>query len=1286
MKITRALVFIIHKIWLTAALLLVTLALLLSLARLLLPYTSQYKNYLVDWVSAQIEQPIAVESLSAGWNATGPVARLQDFSFIVEQSEKTGVQVSIDSVDLELNFWQSLLNQKPIVNNFVLDGVELVIDLQKVNQAQKTGEEIAVLDLLESIFLERFHRFDVTHSYITLISTSGEAHQIKVHQLKWSNQDEQHKSIGEFSLEGLNEDKLAFMIELNGSSESQYDGQFYLKSDGVNLVPWLKPFLNQNVKNLQSKVRFEGWFNIADSRPQDFLLNLEPSEVSWFIGDKSAQLELVSGHLQGAFSEGEARFYLEDLSIAQGDEYWANINLQLRKQKQNWHMYSERLNLQPLKSILPLLDLPAKSGELMSAIGGQPALESVYFSYFNDERWLTRGRLIDLSLKPKMSLPKLDNVTAEFIGDQSFVNVAWQVPEQSVQWPAIYADNEVTLAAQFTTRLKQLGEQNWRFLVQPELFEFNHHAVDFSVVLHNEIERENQLSMFISLPEMALTDVKKLLPEKILGAETYAYLSRSLISGQLAEAQLVFEGPPVDFPFENNHSGKMLARLTLQNSEFEFQPDWPVANDLAMQLTFNNQSLSLTSEQGELLGAKLIKFNANIPDLLDPDITLTIAADVQAEASQATNILLNSSLKTSVGTALEQLNIEGVIKHRLNLMIPLQRSRDLNASGEIWFANNKMTISGPDFELTHINGLLKFDMDELDAKKLSFDWGPVPYQVDLTGQQLDSGYQVDLALSGDWPVDAILAQTGYLKMSDRLKGNAKVEGHLALTFPNEGFSYRLDMVSDLQGVQISLPQPYNKHKDFQRFTRLLVKGDQNISQIELESGENLFFNAVLPHQMARFSRAYLVLGQDLLSQPATGFNIAVYLPQADFSSYLSLLSDITEDSERQQKSSEQPVIDLPERVRGRLGEFSLGPLNWHNTDIDLQRRNDNWQIKLRAEQFDGLITFNTDLYREGIQISAERMRFDPQLSELVEQVPSADDEQEIRDIFNSLPDISLTCRQCQFREKNLGQVDLKLVRTSPQDISLQGFKLNYRGNWVEANGVWRMGANNKSQTRLKGKLHSDDFGWWLRDYQLSSAIRDSRADAEFSFSWPNAPMSLQTGLMNGEVNWRLGEGYLTEVSDKGARLLSLLSLDSLVRKLRLDFRDVFSKGLFYNSLKGDLTIQNGVVHTDNTHMDGVAGNMDIRGSTNLVDETLNYKVKFSPKITSSLPVLIAWMVNPVTGIAALAIDQVIESADVISQIEFVIHGTIDTPKVVETGRESKEIKIPKNKQLKNTKK
>ena len=196
------------------------------------------------------------------------------------------------------------------------------------------------------------------------------------------------------------------------------------------------------------------------------------------------------------------------------------------------------------------------------------------------------------------------------------------------------------------------------------------------------------------------------------------------------------------------------------------------------------------------------------------------------------------------------------------------------------------------------------------------------------------------------------------------------------------------------------------------------------------------------------------------------------------------------------------------------------------------------------------------------------------------------------------------------------------------------------------------------------------------DFGKSSVVRDSNAQIELDVRWPGSPAELAIERLSGDIDWSLGAGYLRDVSDGGARLLSLFSLESLMRKLALDFRDIFARGMFYSSFRGTLNIDNGVVYTNNTRMNGSAGDMEVTGSTDLVSEALDYQLVYVPKVTSSLPVLVAWMVNPPTGIAAFLVDRVLHDAQVISRLEYSITGTVSDPIVNEEARAQRDVELP----------
>jgi uncharacterized protein YhdP len=145
-----------------------------------------------------------------------------------------------------------------------------------------------------------------------------------------------------------------------------------------------------------------------------------------------------------------------------------------------------------------------------------------------------------------------------------------------------------------------------------------------------------------------------------------------------------------------------------------------------------------------------------------------------------------------------------------------------------------------------------------------------------------------------------------------------------------------------------------------------------------------------------------------------------------------------------------------------------------------------------------------------------------------------------------------------------------------------------------------------------------------------------------------------------------------------ARLLGLFSLDSIIRKMQLDFTDVFDDGMAFNSITGSGEIKNGIFLTNDIKMDAVAGEMTIRGLANLNNETVDAEVNFVPDITSGIPVLTAFAVTPQTALYVLAITTVISPVvEVFTQVNYEVKGPLEAPEVKELSRSKGEFELPK---------
>ena len=95
---------------------------------------------------------------------------------------------------------------------------------------------------------------------------------------------------------------------------------------------------------------------------------------------------------------------------------------------------------------------------------------------------------------------------------------------------------------------------------------------------------------------------------------------------------------------------------------------------------------------------------------------------------------------------------------------------------------------------------------------------------------------------------------------------------------------------------------------------------------------------------------------------------------------------------------------------------------------------------------------------------------------------------------------------------------------------------------------------------------------------------------------------------------------------------SVLSLQSLPRRLALDFRDVFTKASAFDFVRGDISIQQGIAATNNLQMKGVNAAVLMEGKADIAKETQDLKVVVIPEINAGTASLVATMINPAIGV------------------------------------------------------
>src|SRR5204862_1527800 len=189
----------------------------------------------------------------------------------------------------------------------------------------------------------------------------------------------------------------------------------------------------------------------------------------------------------------------------------------------------------------------------------------------------------------------------------------------------------------------------------------------------------------------------------------------------------------------------------------------------------------------------------------------------------------------------------------------------------------------------------------------------------------------------------------------------------------------------------------------------------------------------------------------------------------------------------------------------------------------------------------------------------------------------------------------------------------------------------------------------------------------------SKAIRGGRGQLSGQISWMGSPFAIDYASLAGQVNVAIDAGQFLKVEPGAARLLGVLSLQSLPRRLALDFRDVFQEGFAFDNITGDVTIAQGVARTNNLRMRGVQAAVLMEGQADIERETQNLRVVVVPEINAGTASLAYAAINPALGLGTFLAQLVLRKPIIAAGTrEFRVTGPWADPKVDRIERKPSE--------------
>ncbi len=1285
------------------AIALVLFAVLISAFRLLLPYAHNYKLGIEDYINKHYQSNVHIGEISLGWQRFGPTLIAKEIRLLQTQNTRVG----INNIDVRIDFWQSLSERNIVAHHINLDGVEVFYD-QTVELLPSSNNEVdseqVLLDNIIDLFLSQIDRFSLNNSEIT-VKNEHNQRTFLINHLNWLNRGEQHNASGDVRIGGLSSDHLKLLVDLRGSDKNQMSGQVYLQANQLNITPWLGSIFAIENDKTDSNINFDAWLSLENGITKSLQVQLGENEISWQHDNIEQQFLLNQGQVFVSRHPDNKGFALHTspLNLTLDNHQWQPLNIEVNQNHQGLFAYVSELDLASAATVFPLLVEQPETRLMLAELAPQGQVDDIYFQRLGESISVS-ANFDNVSTGFSQGIPGMDNISGHALFAKDILKVDFSAENGALDFdkhfmaPIVY--NNIT--SEILLRFEEQGitfDANNLELVSDEL------ALSADVRVTIPKQGLAEMALLASVKDGNAKVADHYYPHLLMGEPLVKYLQNGILDGKLAQAQVLFNGPFAKFPF-TEPEGIFVVDAELTDGVFSFDSQWPAIENLSANLNFTNNGMLITARAGQLTGLDVEGVTTQIADFTEGVLTVDAIIN-QADPANVTKLMLASSMKSTVGKTLEHVVVTQPISGTFNLNLPLANTEQVVASGLIDFDNNNVAVQAPQLNFTKASGQLSFNNDVIKVENIEIDWLGLPLKVQVSAEQQQEYYGTNLTIDALWQ-EAQWQQ----QVPDILKpysgGELQWQGILALhNHIDGGFSYNFDINSDLNNTELKLPQPYFKALAQQQALNINVTGRIEQSTINATLGEQLSFYGELDHQGAQFSRSHLVLGDEQMLLPMDGFHITTKLAQAKLSEWQPFISDILDSISAERSSqvsqndiqenahllassaelvTEKPMLfPVPERIRGTIAELDVVGQPFTQISFNLLDQSTWWLLEFNAKEARSQIKFYPDWFAQGIDVNADFFHLpvisNEKLTNAQLTSESAENEHiattqtaELNDlIMANFPPLKFHCDSCSYGQLDLGTVDFTVARAEPDKLLVNQFRAQRNKSELTFDLSWEHNQQG-STTKLVGDLDIKDLEAELDKFEYASMMKESGGTSSFDIHWQGAPQDFVVASLNGDINVTFDDGYLADVGDS-ARLFSVLSLQSLVRKLTLDFRDIFSDGMFYSSIKGDFNIKDGILYTNNMKMNGAAGDLLMIGNTDLDLGQLDYSLSYKPNLTSSLPVL-AWIatLQPAVFLAGIAIDQVMTS-QVVSEFNFELTGTLDEPDFKEVDRKTKDISV-----------
>jgi uncharacterized protein (TIGR02099 family) len=1192
-----------------------------------LPRVGEYKDDIERYASRALGQRITVGAIEAGWQGLRPELLLADVT-LYDRDGRAALR--LPAVEATVS-WTSVLLASPRFYSLVFDRPRLEIRRDEAGKFTVAGIELRAetgdAGIAQWVLAQR--EIVIREASLTWDDGLRGAPQLALPALNFVLRS---GLLGHrFALRARPPSGLASALDVRGDLNRgdladwrSWTGRLFAELEYTDLVAW-RPWVDYPIDLRSGKGGVRLWLDLEGKSSSEATVDVALSQVAIRVAKGLPLLELdtLQGRLGATQTEGKT-FEVSGRNVAfrtgagvvlSPTDFRVLWQPEDGQAPQKGEMEANALDLDRLARLMEFFPFPRAARERLAATDPRGSVRNLKVAWTGDvenpRHYSVRAGFSKLAARAIKGVPGFAGLTGRIEASDTGGSVALGSEQVELELPGIFAESQV--------RLDSLaGQISWKILADRVDLGYNGLSVanrdlagTFSggYAVRQAGDSIDLTGRFSRVEGKAVYRYVPKLPTKVV-----QYLKSSIRGGGSKDVRLRLKGDLAKFPYENADAGLFQIVAKVTDAELRYADDWPVATGISGDLIFEGKGMRVAASRASIVNIQPSSVHASIPDLFHQEPKLALEIRAEDRSADFLRFIAQSPVNRALDGATEGMQATGSGRLALQIEIPIVNPERFKVAGEYQIINNELRIAAGGSAFSQLNGRIEFTESAISARS-------------LTSQFLGGATTISLATRADGTISARAQGTASVSQLPRtwgegvlrqLSGAAAWQGTLDFA---RGRPSTLRVHSPLAGVSSDLPPPLGKSAlETLPLTieRVIAAAPSRGDAIEVSLGRAVSARILRRREGEQYvvERGVISLNEPAVLDEREGLAVTGRLDYADLDRWRALLG-----GKDDVDGSVSPRFDL------RIAALDFGGRRLNDVTLRAETRDSMLEANVAAKELAGDIRW----FPQGLgRIEARLAHFS-----LPEATPGKKEEAPSRD----LPALDIVAERLILNGKDLGRLELEAVNKA-LDWTIERLVLTGPESTLKAKGRWESWALRPSVKIDEIRLEVSDIGEYLDRIGYPRTMRQGTATLTGNLSWTGGPQSLDFATLSGDLALKAEKGQFQRAEGNAARLLGILSMQSW---LEADFRQLFRRGFAFDTISSKATLANGVLRTDNFHMQGPSADVRMRGEVDLNRETQDLRATVEPSVGNSIASIVAVAVNPVWGLGAFILQKILKN-------------------------------------------